>query len=274
MVKSRLLKLAARLRAEDGFTLVELLAAMAMSGIVLSTAGMVVVGAVKVTNTLGERTGSAQTGRVAVEQFDQRVRSMTCLFPGEYALNGSGTPAVTRAANILHASSNKLIYIGDVSNAGGTTGSTGSVGFTPQIRWLEMTGTIGPTGSATLVERWNNPTNSARPFNFTISPASSLEALATVSGAAGLTASVTRAMADNVQQIPGYAGHFTYYNDAGSVVAEVSGAVPLASLETITRIQFAFRVAGKRTSGVTDANTTPYVNDFYVRTITDRCEGA
>lgn len=279
MVKRRLANCADRRRAQDGFTLVELLAAIALSGVVLSTAGMVVVAGLRVTNTIGERTGSEQTGRIAVEQFGQRIRSMTCLFPGEYTLNGSPTAAVSRAANILHASSNKLIYIGDVGNAGGTTGSTGSVGFRPQIRWLEVTPTsaVGPTGAAKLVERWTNATNAARPFNFTISPASSFDTLATAAGAAGLNAATTRAMADRVQQIPGISGnasHFTYFNDAGQPVSESAGAVPLASLETITRIQLAFRVAGGRTTINTDANTTPYLIDFYIRTITDRCEGA
>lgn len=264
--------IAQRLRSEDGFTLVELLSAIALSGIVLSTAGMVVVSALRVTNTIGERTGSAQTGRVAAEQSGQRFRSMTCLFPGEYSLNG-GSPSILRGANLLHASANKIIFIGDVGSAGGTTGATGSVGFRPQIRWLEVTGAIGPTGTARMVEGWTNSTNSIRPYNFTISPASSFDTLATTSGAAGLQPATVRAMADKVQQVPGITRHFTYYNDAGAAVTESSGAVPVVSLETITRIQMAFRVAGKNTNLVTSGEAAQFINSYYVRTITDRCEG-
>lgn len=262
-----------RLRPQEGFSLVELLSAIAISGFVLATAGLVVVAALRLSNTIGEKTGSAQVGRVTVEQIGQRIRSQTCLFPGEYRINGSGSPATLRGASIVHASATKLIFIGDLGNQGGTTGATGSVGFQPEVRWLEVSGAVGPTGSATLFEGWTEST-SARPYNFNISPQTSFNGFATTSGAATVSPAVLRAMADRVQSVPGYARIFSYYNDAGAPVTESSGAVPLASLETITRIQVAFRVAGKRTNLVTNPEAAQFVNDFYIRTLTDRCEGA
>jgi prepilin-type N-terminal cleavage/methylation domain-containing protein len=262
-----------RLRQQEGFTLIEMLSSIAISGFVLATAGLVVVAALRLSNTIGEKTGSAQTGRVTVEQIGQRVRSQTCLFPGEYRINGSGTPAAARGASIIHASASKLIFIGDLGDQGGTTGATGSVGFRPEVRWLEVSGAVGPTGSATLREGWTEST-SARPYNFNISPQSSFDGFATTTGANTVTPVTRRAMADRVQTVPGFTRVFNYFNDAGAPVTESSGAVPLASLETITRIQVAFRVSGKRTDLVTNSEAAQFVNDFYVRTLTDRCEGS
>ncbi len=174
----------------------------------------------------------------------------------------------------MHASASRFVYIGDVSNTGGTTGATGSVGFQPQIRQFAFSGTLGPTGSATLVEGWTNATNSTRPFNFNISPLSNFDGFATTTGVANFTPANVRAMADKVQYAPGFTRMFTYYNDADQLIAESSGAVPVASLEQITRIRVAFRIAGKNTNLVTSGESSHFINDYYVRTITDRCEGA
>jgi Tfp pilus assembly protein PilW len=261
------------LRSQEGFTLAEVLSSILIGMIVLSTAGVVVVATMKINHRVGEKTGSSQMGRVAVEQIGQRFRSQTCLFAGEYRYNGSGSPASTRAAGIVHASPTKIIYITDIGNSTGSTGATDVVGFQPELRWLEVTGAVGPTSSATIVEGWTNSTGS-RPYNFPITPLSSFDGLATVAGANSLTPANRRAIVDRVQTASGSTRVFTFYNDSGSQVAESGGAVPLSSLETITRVNIAFRVAGRSTNIVTSEQASQFVNDYYVRTITDRCEGA
>lgn len=261
-----------RLREQDGFTLVELLSTQVIGGFVLMAAMMGVLVSLRVSNDVGDRAASTQTGRIAVEQVGQRLRSQTCLFAGEYRLNNGPSPATTRASGFLHASSNKLIFMGDIGNSPGATGATGAVGFQPQIRWFDVTGTVGPTGLASLREGWLNATNSTRPYNFTVTPATSLDTLATTAGAAALNPTTWRAVADRLQYSNGLTRHFTYFNDAGATVTESGGAVPVASLETITRVQLAFKVAGSNPA-VTTSKTSQFVNDFYVRTITDRCEG-
>lgn len=264
---------ARRLRKEDGLGLVEILVSQTISGVVLAAAVMGVLVGLRIMGSTADRINSTQSGRIAMDQIAQRMRSQTCLFPGEYNLNG-GTAGTIRAPNILHANPNKIMMLTDVGAAAGATGATGAVSFVPELRTIEVSGPVGPTGSGVLIDSWRSSLTTVRPFRFQVASAiTGFDVLASATGAVGATPSISRAMVDKIQYANGFSRHFTYYNDAGTQVAEVNGVVPSASLESITRIQLAYKVGSASGSSTNNGKSTQFVNNFYVRAITDRCEG-
>ena len=273
IVRARIDACTRRLRKEEGLGLVEILVSQTISGVVLAAAVMGVLVGLRMMGSTADRINSTQSGRTAMDQIAQRMRSQTCLFPGEYNFNG-GTASTVRAANIIHASSNKVVMLTDVGAAAGATGATGAVSFVPELRTIEVSGTVGPTGSGTLIDSWRSSLTTVRPFRFQVaSTVTTFDALASATGVVGATPSTSRGLVDKIQYANGFSRHFLYYNDAGTQVAEVNGTVPVASLESISRIQIAYKVGAASGSSTNNGKSTQFVNDFYVRAITDRCEG-
>lgn len=272
----------ARLRDESGFTLLELQVAELIGGFVITAAIMMMIVAVNSSNRVTDRVNAAQTGRTAMEQIQQRLRSQTCLFPLEYAVNGA-TSDDGGQASIVHAGDYKLVFFGDIGNTGGTTNATGGVGFVPQLRYLYLvTDATGRRG--TLVDGWRKASNSKAPFNFAITPASAISELATAAMINAVPPTTLRAMGDGITSIGPTVPIFNYYDANGATIAMTgtSGkAVPFAALGSIARVRIGIKVLGLTgkdaaspagASAVADNRTASFQNDIYLRTVADRCQ--
>lgn len=278
---------------QSGFSLLELQVAELIGGFVITAALTMMIVAVNSSNRVTDRVNAAQVGRTTMEQIQQRIRSQTCLFPGEYTLNGSTAGTGSQAA-IIHADTEKIVFIGDIGSTGGATNVTGSVGFKPQLRYIYLvTDATGRQGR--LLEGWRTSTSSATsgtgPYNFSITPATTFAALASVSGINGLAPTNVRAMADGVTSIVsetaavGATGPtvplFRYYDAADVQIGESAaiGAIPTSQLGAITKVTVGFKIVGasgkdQKGSGPTavDKRTASFRNEIYLRTIADRCE--
>lgn len=279
----------ARLRDERGFSLLELQVAELIGGFVITAAIMMMIVAVNSANRVTDRVNAAQVGRTAMEQIQQRMRSQTCLFPGEYTINGSTAAAGSQAA-IVHADTEKIVFLGDIGATGGATNVTASVGFRPQLRYIYLvTDATGRRGR--LVEGWRTTSNAVTPYNFNLTPATSFAGLASVAGINSLAPTTQRAIADGVTSIVGETAAvgatgptvplFRYYNAADVQIGESSsiGAIPTTQLGAITRVTVGFKIVGasgrdQKGTGPTalDKRTASFRNEIYLRTIADRCE--
>lgn len=271
-----------RFKDERGFSLLELQVAELIGGFVITAAISMMVIAFNSANRVTDRVNAAQTGRTAMEQIQQRLRSQTCLFPLEYGVNGSTSSAGSQAS-IVHASNAKLVFFGDIGATGGSSAATGSVGFVPQLRYMYLvTDSTGRRGR--LVEGWRRPTTNSTPFNFSVTPATSLGALASETIINLVPPTTLRAMADGITSIGPTDPIFTYY-DANDVTIAVSGApiggVPTAQLGNISRVNVSFKVLGltikdRATVGgstqVVDDRTASFQDNIYLRTVVDRCQ--
>lgn len=267
----------------------ELLVADLVGGFVITAAITMLVVAFNSSNRVNDRVNATQTGRTAMESIRQRVRSQTCLFPLEYKVNGSTTTTGAQAS-IIHADTEKMVFFGDVGSADPTTPATGSVGFHPQLRYLYLvTDATGRRG--TLVDGWRTATNTSTPFNFSITPASSLESLAAPSTMALVPPARRRAIAGGIGNMVAETAPvgataptvplFRYYDAADVQIGESAalGAVPTSELGEITKIVVGFKVfgltkkdqAGGSTNPV-DRRTATFKDEIYLRTIADRCQ--
>jgi prepilin-type N-terminal cleavage/methylation domain-containing protein len=81
----------ARLRREDGFTLVEMLVACVVGTIVMLAAFALLDMSNGLSRTVGDRVDTTQRARDAMEQVTRELRSQVCLKPGTAAItNGQG----------------------------------------------------------------------------------------------------------------------------------------------------------------------------------------
>ena len=95
-------------------TLIELLTAEMIGGIVITAAIMLVVISFNGSQRVSDRVELTFTGRILAAQIDQRIGSQVCLYSGEYAVNG--TTVYTGAADsIVFAGPKKLIFFADVN---------------------------------------------------------------------------------------------------------------------------------------------------------------
>ncbi|HEY2601733.1 MAG TPA: prepilin-type N-terminal cleavage/methylation domain-containing protein [Thermoleophilaceae bacterium] len=91
----------AQLRKSDGFTLMELVVAMAIGMVILLAAFTVIDRAFFTNNTIKDREDSLQRGRVVLEQMTRQLRSLVCV---------NNTNAVTAATD---SSMSFYTYLGD-----------------------------------------------------------------------------------------------------------------------------------------------------------------
>lgn len=281
-------KLRERIREQDGATLSEVLVAELIGGIVLTAAAAVMMIAFNSSARVNDKVNAAAQGRIAAEVFQQRLRSQTCLFPQEYSVN-SIVPDSGGQRSFIHANPARMIFIGDISNAGGATNVSGGVGFRPQLRYLwydpgPLTGKdAGRKGK--FLEGWKATSNTAIPFNFntgTLSGVTGLDQMATLSNgsvvpvdgqtvvAEGVTNEVTAANAP----IP----FFRFYDVANAEIAQSGGSIPTASLGAINRVNVTFKILAesgkdevKAGSSRLDRRTSSFSTDVYLRVNSDGC---
>lgn len=272
-------------REERGMTLAELLSAQLVAGFVLAAAGILVISTLRGEQRVSDRVNSVQQGRIIAAQLEQRLNSQVCLYTGEYAVNGA--TASTAAASILQATPNSMIYFADISEK--SQGSTSPVGFRPFLRYL-LAPTPGMGRSAGFVDAYRSPSNNAVPFNFDISPKTSLSDLAAANSSDAVQPTFLHRVGDGVSNAVGPTGaalpfiqYWTAENlgPTGVPITMVSGAVPEADLATIARIRLNFRTLAQsgqdHAQGSTgtvklDDRTESFTSDIYLRTTPDICD--
>lgn len=284
----------ARLKAlkdERGMTLVELLTAELIGGIVITAAIMLVVISFNGSQRVSDRVNSLSQGRVLAAQMEQRLNSQVCLYAGEYSLDGV-TNYTTSADSILFASANKIIFFADVGR-NGSTATTSSVGFVPNIRYLYFD--PGPTGPSagqnagrkgTFIDGQRPPLNSAVPFNFDVpTGVTGFESFASPSGQAGLPATSTRIVVEGVtNDVTGVTNaplpFFQYWDTSENPlpITVGGGALAQTALETIGHIRFNFRIlaesgrdSGAQNTSNQDIRTASFNSDIVLRTNPSIC---
>jgi len=280
-------------REESGMTLVELLTAEMIGGIVITAAIMLVVISFNGSQRVSDRVNSLSQGRILQAQVEQRINSQVCLYSGEYAVNG--TTVYTGAADsIIFASADKLVYFADIQK-GGSTGTTSSVGFTPYIRFLYYD--TGPTSGTkagrlgTFYDGYRAPSNSSSPYSYSLSPltgSNALELMGLPANANQVTPTSTRKIIEGgvSQAVSGSTGlpFFQYYkplNEGSTVEVPITmtgGAVPTSELGNIGHIRVNFKIlaesgndTGARNTAKTDDRTASFNSDIYFRTNPSIC---
>lgn len=274
-------------------TLVELLTAEAIGGIVITAAIMLVVISFNGSQRVSDRVNSLSQGRILAAQIEQRINSQVCLYSGEYSVNG--TTVYTGAADsIVYAGNDKLIYFADV-NKGGSTGTTSSVGFTPHLRFLyyDAGATSGTSAGrmGTFFDGSRAPTNTASPYMYSLSPltgANALEQMGLPANANQVSPTTTRRIINQgvSQAVSGATGlpFFQYYKPGATgatselLITMASGAVPTPELGNISHIRVNFRIlaesgndTGRRNTSTVDDRTASFNSDIYFRTNPSIC---
>jgi prepilin-type N-terminal cleavage/methylation domain-containing protein len=88
-------RLAARLRREDGFTLVEMLVACVIGTVVMGAAFMILDLANGLSQSVDARVDTTSRARTAMEQVTRELRSQVCLQPGTAAITNGQDNSVT-----------------------------------------------------------------------------------------------------------------------------------------------------------------------------------
>jgi prepilin-type N-terminal cleavage/methylation domain-containing protein len=122
-------RLLARLRAQRGFTVIEMLVAATVGSVVLVATFSLLDFSVKQSSGTSARTDSSQRGRAAMEQITRSLRSQVCFTPNA---------AVTPAATLVYADRYSVTFYG----------FNGSGAFLPERRtifWDTNTGSLKQT---------------------------------------------------------------------------------------------------------------------------------
>jgi hypothetical protein len=276
-------------------TLIEVLSAEIIGGIVISAAIVMVLISMNSAARVTDRVNGAAQGRVAMELIQQRLHSQTCLFADEYYVNGS-TPSTGSQVAFVHADPSQLAFFADIGATGGATGYTGGVGFQPQLRYLYYDS--GPTTGQQafrrggLLEGYRPATTTVQPFNFNVGPTGTdpigqLWTVNNINATANRPTRVTRLALGVTNDVTGVLNTpiplFTYYDSNNVLVTMTSGAVPTAQLGDIARVNVSFRIVGESGKdsaagkvGATgpsnlDRRMTAFSEDSYLRTSANSC---
>jgi hypothetical protein len=281
-----------RLKDERGMTLVELLTAEMIGGVVITAAIMLVVISFNGSQRVSDRVNSLSQGRILSQQIDQRLNSQVCLYSGEYAVNG--TTVYTGAADsIVFAGPDKMIFFADV-NKSGSTAATSSVGFTPYMRFLYFN--IGDTSASArlgayrtgyFVDGYRAPGNTTVPFSYDLTPltgSNALDTLGTAAGAAVVGPQTARRIVEGVtNDVTGVTAitklpFFQYFDTDDVPITGVGGVVPTPQLGEIGHIRVNFKVlaesgndSGKQNTSANDIRTASFNSDTYLRTNPSIC---
>ncbi len=116
-----------RLGDQRGFTLIEVLTALLIGGIVLAGAMSVFMAGQRASARVQDRAESVQRGRFVMEQLTQRIRSQVCLGPGYPAMTQGDATGMTFYMDIgdenFQPQQMRLTY-DPVSNGGQVTETT------------------------------------------------------------------------------------------------------------------------------------------------------
>ncbi len=266
-------------------TLVELLTAELIGGVVITAAIMLVVISFNGSQRVSDRANSLSQGRTLAAQMEQRINSQICMYGGEYAINGT-TIYDRSAASIVYASRDKLIYFADLG------GSTGTGSLSPRLRTLYYDpGASGATSTGrlgTFVDGINSPTTSAVPFNFTL-PVNSVELMGIpANGSAFSPATSRKIVGSGVTSVVSggttkpFFEYYTPVSPTGVTETPISfngsGAIPTTELGAISHVRVNFKIlaesgndTAKQNSSTLDDRTADFRSDVYFRTTPSIC---
>lgn len=268
-------------------TLVELLTAEVIGGIVITAAIMLVIASFNSSQRVSDRVNALSQGRVLAAQIEQRINSQVCLYSGEYAVNG--TTVYTGAADsIIYAGPTNLIYFADI-NKNGATSATSSVGFIPYIRFLYYEQPTSGTDAGRkggFVDGTLAPSTTAVPFSYNLSPLTGSDALDKMGATSPTTVAPTakRYIVQGVtNDVSGVTGSikipfFQYWDTDNNPITGTGGVVPTAQLGAIGHIRYSFRMlaeSGKDSANFNtsalDKRTASFSSDIYLRTNPSIC---
>lgn len=270
-------------------TLVELLTAEAIGGIVITAAIMLVIASFNSSQRVSDRVNANSQGRILAAQIEQRINSQVCLYSGEYAVNG--TTVYTGAADsIIYAGPTNLIFFADI-NKNGATSATSSVGFIPYIRYLYFD--TGPTTGTNAYRKgsFNDgslaPSTTAIPFSWNLSPLTGADALekwgstAPMSVAPSSTRKIVEGVTADVSGTTGRLPFFQYWDAADNAITGITGnggVVPTSQLGAIGHIRVNYKIlaeSGKDSANFNtsalDKRTASFKSDIYLRTNPSIC---
>lgn len=273
-------------RDQSGMTLIELLTAELIGGIVITAAIMLVMSSLNSSQRVSDRVNSISQGRILAAQIEQRVGSQVCLYSGEYAINGA-TNYTGAADSIIYAGPTNLTFFADI-NKNGVTSSTSSVGFTPYIRFLYFqlpTGGVGAERKGAIYDGYRAPSNSSLPFSYNLSPLSGANALDQMKYAAPSTVmpTTTRPIVQGVTNATtGAVGttpvpFFQYWNTNDVLITGAGGVVPTPQLGDIGHVRVNFKILAEsgndsaRGNTNLDKRTASFSSDIYLRTNPSIC---
>ena len=217
---------AQRARREDGFTLVELLAAMSIGVVIVLAALMVLDTSVKTTTRTQQRVDAVQRGRAAMDDITRQLRSQVCL---------------GKVASMVEARTDSVTFYGDLTD--GTTGTP------PQRRTLTYAGgkltqnVEAGTGMPPATQWLTAPNTTTLLSDVGTDPA--------LTAAADGTRPVFRYYAFSQDPVP-------------QLVGPLATPVSAAVLPTIVKISVAFGVR-RSGAPATDAPMTVMQDDVYIR---------
>ena len=241
-----------RLRSEGGFSLVELLATVAVGMIVLLAVGNLLDASGRASAEVQDRVDSVQRGRTSMEQITQKLRSQVCL--------NASLPALASAA------ANEMWFYTDL-------GDHSTAVFAPEARKLRwVPGAAGQNGSI-VEDVWDT---------VVLSPAAAPTPTGTRDATFGRTPDRTRTIIDNVElaeDIDDRDGDgnkteirplFDYYRFLGVDPATPNDRLtaPLAAdqLARVVRIVVSFDARPTRGPKTRNALDTRTETDVFVRT--------
>jgi prepilin-type N-terminal cleavage/methylation domain-containing protein len=128
------------LRDEDGFSLIEMLAGLAISSVVLTALMMTFVTGLKGVGNVQDRVDAASRGRLAMDRITTLLDSQVCIF-AKNAVTGvdEGVPPIVPGSN-----GNTVTFYGDLSGASNTPNKY-QIAYSPTAQTLTLS-TWAPQG--------------------------------------------------------------------------------------------------------------------------------
>ena len=145
-----------RVRRDDGgFSLIELLVAMGLFGIIITIVGSVIISALTADRTVREVTGSTTDGQLVVNIIEGTVRNSTAIAVST-AADGISTFATTRTTAGGSARCQSWFYddsLGAVFQRSSTTAVAAPIPGSVGAEWTEVSNGIAPVddGTGTLI---------------------------------------------------------------------------------------------------------------------------
>lgn len=279
---------------EGGFTLIELLVGISVGSIVIAAAVTLVIMSMDQQARVSDRVAGLSSGRIVLEQIEQRLHSATCFAIAEYSVNG--VTGVTSAVPALaYAGPTEMAYFADISDQNGATNVASSVGFVPYLRYfiVDQGATARVAGRQTrLVDGWRAPTTTSQPYNYTLGVAASTGFStfpnASVVTASGNGPSTMRTMTDLITNATSGATSlpfFQYYDGPTQELSPSSstGGLLATDLNNVDHIRINFRRLADSgndaanptalNSGATalDNRTVQFQSDIYLRNPAGDC---
>jgi prepilin-type N-terminal cleavage/methylation domain-containing protein len=243
------------LRREDGFTLTEMIVAMAIAIIVSLAAFSLIEVVMKRTGEIGARVETTQRARTAMDDMTRELRSQVCVIRSDPSL-------MTSARSIFSAKANEVVFFADTADESFKTATD-----TPPVATLRtLTFTPAASTPGTITE-------TIRPgIKDTSKPGVDAVTFASATG------EKTRTVLTNIEQLKAADGvtdvpvlrYFTYDTAVSpptptKELLPGTGSLTTAQVASIAKITIAYRV--RAVGKVTQRVSTRLQSEVFVRTV-------